>query len=90
MSVNERPTCVTVIGWFWTIVGGIMAFSAVMALFGSVMIDQMSRAHPQMNQDMPPILRFFPLLALIQIAVAVLGNSRNQFFEAETLVSQDP
>jgi cation transport ATPase len=73
MYQEKRPTCVTVIGWAWIIIGGLMLFSAIMALFGSAMISEMSRAHPEAQEHMPAIFRFFPLLAIIQSVVAVVG-----------------
>lgn len=73
MYQEKRPTCVTVIGWAWIIIGGLMFFSAIMALFSSVMIGQMSQANSEVQQDMPVIFRFFPLLAIIQIGLAIIG-----------------
>jgi hypothetical protein len=73
MYQEKRPTCVTVIGWVWIIIGGLMCFSAIMALFSSVMIGEISQAHPEAQEQMPAIFRFFPLLAIIQIVVAIIG-----------------
>jgi hypothetical protein len=50
-----------------------MFFSAVMALFSSAMVGKMLLAHPEAQQDLPAIFRFFPLLAVAQIAVAAVG-----------------
>lgn len=69
MYLEKRPTCVTVIGWAWIIIGGFMCLSAIMALFGSIMIDEMAQHDP----DMPFISWIFPLLAIVQIGVGVLG-----------------
>jgi len=73
MYQEKRPTCVTVIGWAWIIIGGMMFFSAIMALFSSVMIGQMSQANSEVQQNMPAIFRLFPLLAIIQIGFAIIG-----------------
>ena len=73
MYQEKRPTCVTVIGWAWIIIGGLMFFSAIMALLSSVMISHMSQANSEFQQNMPAIFRFFPLLAIIQIGVATIG-----------------
>jgi len=71
---EKRPTCVTVIGWAWIIQGALMCLSAVMALFAStMMISQISATSPDANQNMPAFFRFFPLLAIVQIGVAVFG-----------------
>jgi hypothetical protein len=73
MFLEKRPTCVTVIGWAWIVLGGLMFFSAVMALFASVMMHQMAPFSPEAQQSIPAIFRFFPLLAIIQMVVAVVG-----------------
>jgi hypothetical protein len=76
MYQEKRPTCVTVIGWVWIIQGAFMCFSAVMALFASVMmISQIPATIPNdpENQNLPAIFRFFPLLAIVQIGAALFG-----------------
>lgn len=51
-----------------------MCFSAVMALFASIMMmSQISAAQPDASQNMPGFFRFFPFLAIIQIGVAIVG-----------------
>lgn len=69
MYLEKRPTCVTVIGWAWIIIGGFMCLSSIMALFGSIMMDEMAHHDP----DMPFIFEIFSLLAIVQIGVGVLG-----------------
>ncbi len=69
MYQEKRPTCVTVIGWTWIIIGGLMCLSATMALLGSFMIRETAQADP----GMPFIFKIFPVLAIVQIFVAVLG-----------------
>jgi hypothetical protein len=73
MAVNERPTCVTVIGWAWIIIGGLMCFSAVMAFFMSMSMRQMMQEAPHFDRGVPAVFRFFPLIALAQLAVGALG-----------------
>ena len=50
-----------------------MCFSALMALFAFFAIGEMSQAHPQVGEQMPAIFKFFPLLVIIQIGVAITG-----------------
>jgi hypothetical protein len=69
MYQEKRPTCVTVISWAWIIIGGLMCASATMGLFMSVMMGKMTQDDPVM----PLMLTIFPLLATVQIGVAVLG-----------------
>lgn len=73
MYQEKRPNCITVIGWAWIIIGCLMCLSAVMALFSSVMIGQMSHANPEAQRNMPAIFRYFPLLAIFQICFASVG-----------------
>ena len=73
MYQEKRPTCITVIGWAWIILGGLMFFSAIMALFSSVMIRQRSQSEPEALKNMPAIFKFFPFIAIGQIGVALLG-----------------
>jgi len=73
MYQEKRPTCVTVIGWAWIIIGGLILFSAIMSLFSSFMIGEMSQTHPETQAQIPTILRFFPLIAAIQSIVAIFG-----------------
>ncbi len=69
MYQEKRPTCVTVIGWAWIIIGGLMCFAAVMGSLGSVIIGQMSEDDP----EVPFIVRIFPFIAVAQIGVGALG-----------------
>jgi len=73
MYQEKRPTCVTVIGWAWIILGGLMCFSAIMGLSSYLLIDEMSQANSKTQEQMPAIFRFFPLLATIQFLVAIIG-----------------
>ena len=73
MYLEKRPTCVTVIGWAWIIIGGFMCLSAILGLFGSLMLGQMSKAEPAPDKAMSALLRFFPFMAIVQIIVAVFS-----------------
>jgi hypothetical protein len=74
MYQEKRPTCVTVIGWAWIIMGALMCLSALMALFASLMMmSQVSTMSSDAQQSVPALFRFFPLLAIAQIGVAVFG-----------------
>lgn len=73
MFQEKRPTCVTVIGWAWIIIGGLMCLSSVMGLFSFFMIDQISQTHATAHQEIPAILKIFPLLAIVQIFIGGLG-----------------
>ncbi|MDP3543404.1 MAG: hypothetical protein Q8T11_13125 [Elusimicrobiota bacterium] len=69
MFQEKRPTCVTVIGWAWIIIGGLMCFSAIMGFIASVMM----RMQPQGSDALPDIVRIFPILAVLQVAIGALG-----------------
>jgi apolipoprotein N-acyltransferase len=61
---KDRPTCVTVIGWFWIVVGGMFCLNAAMGL----LLFQWSRGSP-----MPTIVKAVPLIALLQGSAGALG-----------------
>ena len=69
MYQEPRPSCVTVIGWAWAILGALMCLAAVMALLGSVLIHDLVPA----GTDAPRILTVVPVLAIIQLVVGALG-----------------
>ncbi len=73
MYQEKRPTCITVIGWVWIILGGLMFLSAIMGLFSSIMISQMSQSDPEAFKQTPLFFKFFPLIAIGQMGVAFLG-----------------
>lgn len=68
MYQEPRPTCVTVIGWVWIIIGGLMMFSAAMGLLASL-----AAPAPQNSEPLPLMFRIFPVLAIVQMCVAALG-----------------
>jgi hypothetical protein len=69
MFQEKRPTCVTVIGWVWIIMGGLMFFSATMALISSSTIVDIAKDDP----NMPFFFKAFPFIAAVQIVGAVIG-----------------
>jgi len=73
MYQKNRPTCITVIGWVWIILGGILCFSAIMALFGSIMIGNMPQTDPDASQKIPAIFKYLHVFAIGQIGIAILG-----------------
>lgn len=73
MYQEKRPTCITVIGWAWIILGGLMCFSSVMGLFAFIMTQGIPSASSEIHQDLPVIFRLFPLLAVLQMGIAVSG-----------------
>ena len=73
MAVNERPTCVSVIGWAWIVIGGLMCFSAVMGILMSLSMRQMMHARPHLGEDVPTIFKLFPLIAFAQVCVGALA-----------------
>ena len=50
-----------------------MCLSAVMDLFASVMIGEMSQAHPEAGEKMPAIFNYMYLLFFIQMGVGMVG-----------------
>lgn len=72
MYQEKRPTSISVIGWAWIVIGSLMCLSAVMALLVSLTISQ-AAAQTDTDHNVPAILGFFPLLALIQMVFAILG-----------------
>ena len=73
MYEEKRPTCVTVIGWAWSILGGLMCLSAIFALLGSLMMGEMMGEGVQGHSDGPFVFRILPVLAIVQVGVGVLG-----------------
>ena len=80
MFQEKRPTCVTVIGWAWVIIGGLMCLSAITALFMSLAFNQMVKSQPIVPPEAPAgfgifalMAEYFPLIATVQLFVAVFG-----------------
>ena len=69
MNQQIRPTCITVIGWAWIVIGGLMAISALLALIGFVMMPNDALNDP----NIPGIFKYFPILIFFQIAFSILG-----------------
>lgn len=64
--IEQRPTCVSVIGWAWIVLGAGMCLSGTMALVVSTIL--LNEAPPA-----PVSAQLFPYLALIQICIALIG-----------------
>ena len=73
MFQEKRPTCVSVIGWVWTILGGLMLLSSFMALISWNMVGQAASSDPEFQNNMPTIMKFFPHIASVQMIVAIIG-----------------
>lgn len=74
MYQEKRPTCVTVIGWAWAILGVLMCVAAVMAFFGwCFILTDISNTHTRNQQNAPVMFWAFPLAFVGQIVVASLG-----------------
>jgi len=71
--VEPRPTCVTVIGWAWIILGGLVCVSGIMAIFNPPMVSRMSGVQLLAQDRMPTVLKFFPLFAAALMGLGVLG-----------------
>ena len=79
MNQLARPTGVSVISWVWIVLGGFMGFSAIMALLASSFMPQVPSS-AEFDSQMPAsfglmmsVFRYFDLIALLQLAVAVLA-----------------
>ncbi|HUG18275.1 MAG TPA: hypothetical protein VMM56_04820 [Planctomycetaceae bacterium] len=66
MFQEKRPTCVTVIGWAWIVIGGLASFSAIPAFVAWSMGALDDPKHPW-------ITKIYPLLVGVQFSVALLG-----------------
>ena len=78
MNQVARPTGVSVIAWGWIITGGLMGFSGVMALLALSFMPILIQ--PELESQMPAgfgpmmsMFRYFTLLVLVQLAVAVVA-----------------
>ncbi|MEW6670273.1 MAG: hypothetical protein AB1427_01135 [Thermodesulfobacteriota bacterium] len=80
MYWEKRPTCITVIGWVWIVIGGLMCFSAVMALYSHVTIGPMAQGDPEAVQHVSVVIRYFPAFAIVQIAAATVGIISGIYF----------
>jgi hypothetical protein len=66
----DRPTSVTVIGWFWVIVGTLVAFHACLGvLFVSLVLNE-AHADPAYASEMPIMLATVTVLALCAVLAA--------------------
>ena len=75
----KRPTGLTVTAWLWIVMGGFMAFSAVMGGFAFAMMREMG-APPALPPDMPAglemmnvMFRHFGAFLAVQAIAAVLS-----------------
>lgn len=73
MFQEKRPTCVSVIGWVWIILGSLMILSSILALLSWNMIGENATADPEFQQNMPSIMIYFSYIAMAQLLVAIIG-----------------
>ena len=69
MTQETRPTCISVIGWAWIIIGGLMTISALFALIGFMMMPEEAMEDP----NVPMIFNFIPVIIIFQIAFSLIG-----------------
>ncbi len=80
MSETKRPICVTVIGWVWIIISGMMIFPAIMALLTLFVMGDMAQPDHQICEDIPAIAKFFPLLIIGQGGLSTLTFISGVYF----------
>jgi hypothetical protein len=73
MFQEKRPTCVSVIGWTWIILGTLMVFSSILALLSWNMIGENAKADPEFQQNMHRIMKYFSYIAVTQLLVVIIG-----------------
>jgi len=73
MNKDIRPTCVTVIGWAWIVIGSLMFASSIMALFAFSMMNKMGNNDPNFTNQIPPFFKLLPYLSVFQSGVAITG-----------------
>jgi hypothetical protein len=73
MFTDKRPTCVTVIGWAWIVIGSLMCISSIMGLLASSLQIPEMHGTEQKDQFLVSMFSWFPILAIVQIGVAILG-----------------
>lgn len=74
MYLEKRPTCVTVIGWVWIVLGAMMCMSSAMGYaiwFGNPQLSSVPA-----NANSPDLfLKYFPFLFALQICLGILAIS---------------
>ena len=70
-KILQRPTCITVIGWLWIIIGIYMAVGGLM-----ISLFYYSSFRPAMStgsSEVPLFIKLFPLIIVIQVNVGALA-----------------
>jgi len=70
MVGSRRPTSVTVIGWFWIVVGGMMCIGAIFALLGLLRIQ---RGSVHLTQGESQFVKLMMLPATAQLAAGLVA-----------------
>lgn len=68
--MEKRPTAVSVIGWFWIIVGGFMTLASVSVLLQEPPSESLIREMSKDSSLGAWVFRHYVLFALLQVAVA--------------------
>lgn len=73
LTKTDRPTCVTVIGWFWIVVGGLTVLSGIMGLVVMPLVLSRMRQTPfPSGVEIPWVFRHLISLSLLQLVVAAV------------------
>lgn len=73
MFEENRPTCVSVIGWAWIVIGGLMCFAAIMGLLGFLIIDRITQGQMRSPHVWPVLYTIYPFLSVGQIVLGAFG-----------------
>ncbi len=75
MFLEKRPTCVTVIGWAWIVIGGLACLSVIWIVLLTYVVEPGFGAPDALRHGGTAIVWFglIPLLLLIEAAFGVLG-----------------
>ncbi len=68
MATERRPKCISVIGWAWIIIGGMMIVSSVAAI---VAFNTMTIPESRLNDSW--VLRMIPVFIVLQVMFAASG-----------------
>ena len=73
MNGNPRPTCISVIGWFWIIVGGLMFLSGTIGFVAFLLTLCPAQNENILRHSVSPLLWVVPVVAILQLVVAILA-----------------
>jgi hypothetical protein len=77
---RTTPTCVTVIGWFWIIIGVLMAFSGLMGALAFTSMSQIPHSHIKTHSTeffqsgvFSFVFHHLVIFAILQVCIAILS-----------------